>query len=77
MPQFLIFAYFLLKVCYNDNPSLTLSCLTEMSSFATLAFILENVIMIDAVVVVFFLLGVQPLQAQQLFRADNVYKGDN
>ena len=41
-----------LKVCSNDNPRLTLSCLTAMSNFATLAFIWENVIMMDVLEIV-------------------------
>ena len=35
-------------VCSNDDPRLTLSCLLTMSNFATLAFIWENVIMMDS-----------------------------
>ena len=35
-------------VCSNDNPRLTLSCLTAMSNFATFAFIWENVIIMDS-----------------------------
>ena len=35
-------------VCSNDKPRLTLSCLTAMSNIATLAFIWENVIMMDS-----------------------------
>ena len=35
-------------VCSIDNPRLSLSCLTAMSNFATLAFIWKNVIMMDS-----------------------------
>ena len=39
-------------VCSNDNPMLSLSCLTAMSNFAILAFIWENVIMMDSLEIV-------------------------
>ena len=39
-------------VCSNDNTRLTLSCLTAMSNFATLAFIWENMIMMYSFAIV-------------------------
>ena len=38
--------------CSNNNPRLAFSCLTAMPNFATLAFILENVIMMDSLEIV-------------------------